>query len=68
MARKTTAKKKTKSAGKKAPKATFTGGGLSHGAIAEAAYYLAEERGFEGGHSMDDWFLAEEQLKKLHGF
>jgi Protein of unknown function (DUF2934) len=30
--------------------------------IAEAAYYLAEHRGFEGGREMEDWLLAEQQV------
>jgi hypothetical protein len=29
-----------------------------HAMIAEAAYYLAEHRGFESGHELDDWLLA----------
>jgi hypothetical protein len=27
--------------------------------IAEAAYYLAEQRGFEPGHELEDWLAAE---------
>lgn len=27
--------------------------------VAEAAYYLAEKRGFEPGKDMEDWFMAE---------
>jgi len=30
--------------------------------IAEAAYYHAEARGFEGGHDMDDWLEAEAEI------
>lgn len=30
-----------------------------HQMIAEAAYYHAEARGFEGGHEIDDWLEAE---------
>jgi Protein of unknown function (DUF2934) len=30
--------------------------------IAEAAYYMAERRGFESGHELEDWLLAESQL------
>jgi len=30
--------------------------------IAEAAYYLAEHRGFEGGRETEDWLLAEQQV------
>ena len=31
-------------------------------AIARAAYFLAEARGFEPGHELDDWLAAEQQL------
>ena len=31
--------------------------------IAEAAYYAAEQRGFESGHELDDWLLAESQIE-----
>ena len=30
--------------------------------IAEAAYYIAERRGFEVGHEIEDWLLAENQV------
>ena len=30
--------------------------------IAEAAYYLAEQRGFAGGDPMQDWLDAEEMI------
>jgi hypothetical protein len=30
--------------------------------IAHAAYYLAERRGFEPGHEMEDWLAAESQI------
>lgn len=30
--------------------------------ICEAAYYIAEHRGFEPGHDVDDWLEAEEQI------
>jgi len=33
--------------------------------IAEAAYYLAEQRGFDGGDPMADWLQAESQIEKL---
>ncbi len=32
--------------------------------ISEAAYYIAERRGFESGHEIDDWLLAEAEIKK----
>ena len=30
--------------------------------ISEAAYYIAERRGFDAGHELDDWLLAERQI------
>ena len=30
--------------------------------IAEAAYYLAEQRAFDPGHDVDDWLQAEQQI------
>jgi hypothetical protein len=35
-----------------------------HRMIAEAAYFLAEKRGFVGEHSLDDWLAAEQQVRK----
>jgi hypothetical protein len=31
--------------------------------VAEAAYYLAERRGFEPGHELEDWFAAEARIE-----
>lgn len=33
--------------------------------IAEAAYYIAERRGFEGGSAEDDWRQAEAEIDRL---
>jgi len=33
---------------------------------ANAAYYLAEKRGFEPGQELEDWFRAEEQIVAKH--
>lgn len=33
--------------------------------IAEAAYYLAEKRGFLGEHSLGDWLAAEQQVRQV---
>ena len=33
--------------------------------IAEAAYYLAERRGFEPGHEFEDWVAAEGEIQCL---
>jgi hypothetical protein len=30
--------------------------------IAEAAYFMAEHRGFEPGHEIEDWLCAESQI------
>lgn len=42
--------------------ATDAGYESHHEAIARAAYFLAEARGFEPGHDLEDWFAAEQQL------
>ena len=34
-------------------------------AIAKAAYYLAEQRGFEPGHELEDWVAAEARVNAL---
>lgn len=36
-----------------------------HAAIAEAAYYRAEKRGFEPGHELDDWLAAEMEIAAM---
>ncbi len=33
--------------------------------IAEAAYYLAQKRGFTGGNELTDWVAAEKQVDAL---
>ncbi len=33
--------------------------------IAEAAYYLAQKRGFSHGHDLSDWVAAEKQVEAL---
>jgi hypothetical protein len=35
-------------------------------AIAEAAYYRAEQRGFEPGYEITDWLEAEKEVKAMH--
>lgn len=32
---------------------------------AEAAYYLAERRGFQPGHELEDWVAAEGEIQRL---
>jgi len=34
-----------------------------HVMIAEAAYYMAERRGFESGRELEDWLQAESQIE-----
>jgi hypothetical protein len=36
-----------------------------HRMISEAAYFLAEKRGFEAGRAMDDWVQAELKVKEV---
>jgi hypothetical protein len=36
-----------------------------HRMIAEAAYYLAQKREFQGQHSLDDWLNAERQVREV---
>lgn len=33
--------------------------------IAEAAYFIAERRGFQGGNPEQDWFEAEKQISRM---
>jgi len=62
-ARKVTAKTTTTvAAGAKAPAAT-----VRHAMIAEAAYYLAEKRGFASGLEQQDWFAAEQFVDAAFG-
>jgi hypothetical protein len=38
---------------------------LRHAMTAEAAFYLAERRGFEPGHELEDWVKAEDEIQHL---
>ena len=49
-------------AAKKAPAARAAAPQERHAMIAEAAYYMAERRGFESGHELEDWLVAESQI------
>lgn len=33
--------------------------------VALAAYFIAEKRGFEPGHELDDWLAAEAEIARL---
>ena len=35
--------------------------------IAEAAYFVAQGRGFEPGHELEDWFAAEREVDRRVG-
>jgi len=41
------------------------GADLRHAMIAEAAYYRAERRGFQPGHELEDWLVAESEIRPL---
>jgi len=32
--------------------------------VAEAAYFIAEQRGFAAGYEMEDWLAAEAQIRQ----
>ena len=36
-----------------------------HRAISEAAYYIALKRKFLGEHALDDWLMAEQQVRQV---
>lgn len=38
-----------------------------HRMIAQAAYYLAEHRGLQSGHEVEDWLAAEREINKALG-
>ena len=41
--------------------------GVTRDTIAEAAYRRAQQRGFEPGHELEDWFAAERELMEREG-
>lgn len=60
----------TTSAAKSAPSDPTTAGGTvspekRNCMIAEAAYYIAERRGFAEGAPLEDWFVAEAQIDAM---
>lgn len=76
VAKKAAAKKKAskKTATKKAASKRATTSSIKtispeqrHAMISEAAYYIAEQRGFEGGTDMDDWLAAEFLINSQFG-
>ena len=48
------------------PALTPTADDQQHLMIAEAAYYRAEKRGFTEGYTLDDWLVAEAEIKGVH--
>lgn len=56
------AAKKTKGAGAETPRVEPVTAEERHRMIAEAAYYIAEQRGFQGGDPEQDWREAEAQI------
>ena len=36
---------------------------VNSSAVAEAAYYIAEQRGFAPGYEVEDWLVAEQTVK-----
>jgi hypothetical protein len=47
------------------PPATAPGEYPSKAMVAEAAYYIAERRGFAPGKALDDWLQAEDEIEAL---
>ena len=60
QSKKTTAKKPTVSAKPQAMQSVNDE--ERYQLITEAAYLIAEQRGFEGNHEMDDWLQAEAEI------
>ena len=57
-------KKRTVLRKKAAPATMLTPNEVQH-MIAEAAYYRAQARGFNGDYALDDWLAAEAQIGAL---
>lgn len=58
----------TKSAPATAPKSAASSPAAANAKlqmIAEAAYYIAEKRGFQGGDEVQDWLTAETQIEQM---
>jgi hypothetical protein len=64
------AKKKTvtevkPAAAAESPATEVIGSAHRHVMISEAAYFRALERGFEGGSPEQDWYAAEEDIRRV---
>ena len=67
VAKKATVKKKTaskKKASAKKAAATYITNEQRYKMVAEAAYHLSEQQGFEPGKDLDNWLMAELQIEK----
>ena len=49
------------------PTAADTTSAAARAAIAEAAYYRAQQRNFEPGHELEDWCAAEREIQERQG-
>ena len=45
------------------PKKIVNSDEVNISAVAEAAYYIAEQRGFAPGYEVEDWLVAEQAVK-----
>lgn len=57
----------TGNASKSKPAITGMDAGQRWQMIAEAAYFIAEHRGFDGGDPLQDWFAAEAEIDRMLG-
>ena len=58
-----TSSKKVVSSKKSLPRKSTINAEGRYRLISEIAYYIAERRGFESGHELEDWLLAEAVIK-----
>jgi len=65
-AKKAAPKKKAASKKRVAVKKVSISAGVRRHMIAEAAYYIAEKRGFDGGSVHNDWHEAEKQIDAVY--
>jgi len=65
LAKKTRSSKKTTNTNKSSKHVTKLSDHDRKKMVAEAAYYIAQQRGFADGHAMDDWLAAEDKVNKL---
>lgn len=51
----------------RAPGSTVYSSSEYYRMISQAAYYLAEHRGFQSGHELEDWLAAEREISTTLG-